>query len=334
MFKGMMMHRLAGYAAAIVTLTASHVAFAHGVEDHHAKTTPTVQVTPMDQLVQMFGWDFEKTEITTQKLDDGFYVLFGLGGNIAVSVGEDGTLIVDDQFPQLMPKIKAALAELGSDKVDFVINTHWHFDHADGNLTLGKEGSWIVSQSNSRAMMLNDHVVNFGPFATEQKAYPKHALSDITFDNTMQFHINDQKIELLHVGPAHTTGDAAVIFRGVNAVHMGDVFNNAGYPFIDADNGGDLDGMIAFCQAVHDAIDDETKVVPGHGPVTDRAKLARYIEVLSVIRDRVRAMIDEGKSLEDIIAAKPTAEFDEEFQANAMMLPSFMSRVYASLMRD
>ena len=144
----------------------------------------------------------------------------------------------------------------------------------------------------------------------------RHALSDITFDTTMQFHINGQKIDLLHFGPAHTAGDTAVLFRGVNAVHMGDVFNNSGYPFIDADNGGDLAGMIAFCQAVHDAIDDQTKVIPGHGPVTDRARLARYIEVLTIVQDRVQAMIDDGK-----------------FQANDMMLPSFLSRVYASLTR-
>ncbi|MEO9634669.1 MAG: MBL fold metallo-hydrolase [Parasphingorhabdus sp.] len=320
--------RILGLATA---LTLGSPALAHGHQS--AKPPAHGPVMTMDQIYQAFGWDFDAAEITTQKITDGFYVLFGLGGNIAVSVGEDGTLIVDDQFPQLMPKIKAALKEIGSEKVDFVINTHWHFDHADGNLALGKEGSWIVSQSNSRAKMLDDHIVNFGPFATEQKAYPKHALSDITFDETMQFHINDEKIDLLHVGPAHTTGDTAVIFRGVNAVHLGDVFNNAGYPFIDADNGGDLAGMIAFCQAVHDAIDDDTKVIPGHGPVTDRAKLARYIEVLTIIQGRVQALIDDGKSLQDIMAAKPTADFDAEFQANAMMLPSFLSRVYASLTR-
>ncbi|PHR14342.1 MAG: MBL fold metallo-hydrolase [Sphingopyxis sp.] len=307
-------------------------ALAHG--DSPAGTQPHGPVMSADQMYKAFGWDFDNTEIKTEKLADGFYVLFGLGGNIAVSVGTDGTLIVDDQFPQLMPKIKAALKEVGSDDVDFVINTHWHFDHADGNLTLGKDGSWIVSQANSRDKMLSNNIVNFGPFATEQKAYPQHALSDITFDTTMQFHINDQTIELLHVGPAHTAGDAAVLFRGVNAVHMGDVFNNSGYPFIDADNGGDLAGMIAFCQAVHDAIDDDTRVIPGHGPVADRAKLARYIEVLTIVQDRVQALIDDGKSLQEIMAARPTADFDTEFQANEMMLPSFLSRVYASLTRE
>lgn len=325
------MKKTVGILGLAAALAIGSPALAHG----HKSSQPATQgpVMTLDQVYKAFGWDFDKTEIKTQKISDGLYVLFGLGGNIAVSVGEDGTLIVDDQFPQLMPKIKAALKEIGSEKVDFVINTHWHFDHADGNMTLGKEGSWIVSQSNSRAKMLDDHIINFGPFATEQTAYPKHALSDITFDKTMQFHINDQKIELLHVGPAHTTGDAAIIFRGDNAVHLGDVFNNSGYPFIDADNGGDLAGMIAFCQAVHDAIDDKTAVIPGHGPVTDRAKLARYIEVLTIIQGRVQALIDDGKSLQDIMAAKPTAEFDTEFQADAIMLPSFLSRVYASLTR-
>lgn len=326
------MTKAVGLFGLALSLAIASPALAHGSKaEEPASHGPVMSA---DQIYKAFGWDFDKAEIKTEKVAEGLYVLFGLGGNIAVSVGKDGTLIVDDQFPQLMPKIKAALKEIGSEDVDFVINTHWHFDHADGNMTLGKEGSWIVSQSNSRAMMLDDQIVNFGPFAGEQKAYPEHALSDITFDRTMQFHINGQQIDLLHVGPAHTNGDTAVIFRGTNAVHLGDVFNNAGYPFIDADNGGDLAGMIAFCQAVHDTIDDDTIVIPGHGPVTDRAKLARYIEVLTIIQGRVQALIDDGKSLPEIMAAKPTADFDAEFQANEMMLPSFLSRVYASLTRE
>ncbi|MGB5724244.1 MAG: MBL fold metallo-hydrolase, partial [Parasphingorhabdus sp.] len=207
-----------GMALALSTVSP---ALAHGepsTKPVSEKRAPHGPLMSADQLHRAFGWDFEKTEIKTEKLADGFYVLFGVGGNIAVSVGEDGTVIVDDQFPQMIPKIQAALEQVGSENVDFVINTHWHFDHASGNLTLGEQGSWIVSQSNSRDMMLGDHIVNFGPFATAQDSYPQHALSDITFDQTMQFHINDQKIELLHIGPAHTTGDAAVIFRGVNAV--------------------------------------------------------------------------------------------------------------------
>ncbi|MFK7828142.1 MAG: MBL fold metallo-hydrolase [Congregibacter sp.] len=287
-----------------------------------------------EQMMDMFGIDFEGTPITTEKVADGLHVLFGVGGNIAVSTGADGTLIVDDQFPQMMPSIREALRKLGSERVDFVINTHWHFDHADGNLTLGEEGVWIVSQANSREMMRSDHIINFGPMAVEQKAYPQPALSDITFDDTMQFHINGETVELVHHGAAHTSGDAAVIFRGSNAVHFGDVFNNAGYPFIDADNGGDIRGMIAFCQAVHDVIDADTRVIPGHGPITDRATLARYIEVLSVIRDRVQALMDAGNDLDAIVAANPTAEFDAEMKGAEDTVPGFLSRVYASLARE
>ncbi len=291
-------------------------------------------VLTLDQFVQMFGWDFDTAEIKTEKVADGLHVLFGLGGNIAVSSGENGVMLVDNQFPQLMPKIKAALRDIGSDKVDFTINTHWHFDHADGNMTLGQEGTWIVSHAASREKMLTDNLINFGGLAFEQKAYPEHARSVITYDTTMQFHFNGERIDLLHVGPAHTNGDTAVIFRGQNAVHLGDVFNNTGYPFIDADNGGDLDGMIAFCQAVHDTIDDDTIVIPGHGPVTDRAKLKRYIEILSATRDRIAALIVEGKSLEDIVATKPTAEFDFEMKAAPQNVQTYVDRAYASLRRD
>jgi cyclase len=288
-------------------------------------------VMSFQEMSKAFGWDFEKTQITTQELSDGMFVMFGVGGNILVSVGDDGTMIVDDQFPQMMPKIQAALSEVGSDNVDYVLNTHWHFDHAQGNLTLGKGATTIVSQSNSRSMMLDDHLVNFGPMAYQQKAYPEHALADITFDSSMGIHFNDQKIDLMHYGAAHTTGDAAIWFRGHNVIHMGDVYNNSGYPFIDVDNGGRLRGIIDFCQKVYDQIDEKTIVVPGHGPVADRVKLGRYIEVLTMLESRVQKLIDEGQNLEAIIAAKPSSDFDAEFKVPEFVVSVFLDRVYASL---
>ncbi len=291
-------------------------------------------ILTLDQFSALAGWNFETAQITSQKLQDGFHVLFGLGGNIAVSIGPDGTLIVDDQFPQLIPKIDGELKTLGSHKIDYVINTHWHFDHAEGNLTLGKEGTRIISHNNSRAMMSKNNLINFGPLAYEQQAYPDHALSDITFGKDMSLYFNDERIDLVHFGAAHTNGDAAVIFRGKNAVHMGDVFNNSGYPFIDADNGGDLNGMIAFCQAVHDIIDEKTVIIPGHGAIADRAKLARYIEILQTIEVRVQKLIDEGNDLDAILTAKPTADFDLEMHGNEFAISSFLSRVYASLTRE
>ncbi len=284
---------------------------------------------PMDlpTLMQAFGWDMDKIEITTEKVTEDLYVLFGAGGNIAVNVGEDGVFAVDDQFPQLMPKILKAINDLGGEGVDFAVTTHWHFDHAEGNLVLGPEGTWLVSQENSREMMKDDHMINLVVASYEQKAYPESAWPDITFDDDMQFHLNGQTVDLWHFGPAHTTGDAAVYFRGSNAVHMGDVYNNQGYPFIDAGNGGSLEGVIRFCSETLARINEDTVVIPGHGPITGYQALADYIDMLSVVRDRMLKLIDEGATLEEVYAAKPTAEYDEKMGDNT----GFINRAYMSL---
>ena len=273
---------------------------------------------------------FRTTPITAERLGDGLHVLFGVGGAIIVSIGEQGVLAVDDQFPEMAPKYKEKIRELGGGDIDFVINTHWHFDHADGNKTLGPEGTWIVAHENSRRMMMQDNVINLVATRREQPAYPAAALPVITFADGMMFHFNGEPIELLHFGPAHTTGDTAVIFRRHNVVHMGDVFNNAGYPFIDADNGGSLDGVIEFSSRVLERIDDRTVVVPGHGPIATYADLKAYVDMLSAVRDRIVQLIESGATLEQVIAARPTEPFDGRYGNPS----SFIDRAYASLVRD
>jgi cyclase len=282
------------------------------------------------EIFEAFGFDLETTEIKTQELGDGLYVLFGVGGNIGVSIGENGTLIVDDQFPELIPKIEGAIAKIGGTNIDFAINTHWHFDHADGNLALGPAGTWLVSHANSREMMTEPHIINLSVEKYLQEPYPSNARPVITFDDRMSFHFNGQKIDLIHPGPAHTTGDAAILFREANVVHMGDVFNNTGYPFIDADNGGDIDGMIAFCEAVLGELKPGAKVIPGHGEVADIDTLRSYIEMLKTVRERVSKMIDDGLSVEEVVAAKPTADLDALFGDESKSL-GFVDRVYTSL---
>ena len=295
-----------------------------------ASTSVAHDTLTLDELSEVFGWDMDNVEVTSESVTDSLHVLFGVGGNIAVSIGDDGVLIVDDQFPAVMKKIERAIRRLGGRDIDFAINTHWHFDHADGNLSLGPKGTWLVSQKNSRDMMTGDHIINLVDVKYEQKAYPEDARPHLTYNDRMQMHFNGQQIDLVHTGPAHTSGDTAVIFRGDNAVHLGDVFNNTGYPFIDADNGGDLSGMIAFCQAVLDEIDETTKVIPGHGPVTDYKTLADYIYMLDTMRWRIGAMIKSGKSLEEIVAAEPSADFDERYGTPGM----FLNRAYTSLKRE
>jgi cyclase len=287
----------------------------------------TPEPMELDALLNSVGWDFASAEISTEKITDNLYVLFGIGGNIGVSIGSDGVFIVDDQFPQLMPKIKDAIDAIGGSDISFAVNTHWHFDHAEGNLALGPEGTWLIAQENSREMMKDDHLINLVNASYDQKAYPESAWPDITFADGMELHLNGETVSLMHFGPAHTTGDTAVYFQGTNAVHMGDVYNNAGYPFIDADNGGTLDGVIHFCSETLKRIDEDTVVIPGHGPVTDYHALEKYIDMLKTIRTRMVKLIKAGASLEEVYAAKPTADYDGQLGDNV----GFINRAYMTL---
>jgi glyoxylase-like metal-dependent hydrolase (beta-lactamase superfamily II) len=270
------------------------------------------------------------TPITTQQLGENFHVLFGVGGNILVSIGANGVLIVDDQFPQMVPKYKATIGELGGGAIDFAINTHWHFDHADGNQVLGPEGTWLIAHETSRQMMMKNNVINVVTQKLEQPAYAETALPVLTYDDTMRFHFNGERIDLVHFGPAHTTGDTAVIFRGRMVVHLGDVYHSAAYPFIDADNGGSLNGIIEFCSQVLEQIDSSYRIVPGHGPVTDTQALADYVDMLTTIRDRMRALIASGATLQQVAAARPTSEWDARRGEPA----NFIDRAYLSLTRE
>ena len=304
----------------LLATTVSFEAFAHGAPN-------LANVVTVPEGVAAFGWDFESAEVTTQDLGQGLHVLFGIGGNIVVSLGDDGTFIVDDQFEGMIPKVVKTIGELGGSEIDFAVTTHWHFDHAEGNLALGPKGTWLVAHENSREMMKDAHVVNMVGLAVLQEAYPESAWPDITYDSEMRFHLNGQTVELMHFGPAHTTGDTAVFFREANVVHMGDVFNNTGYPFIDADNGGTLDGLITFCENVLSVLNDKTTVVPGHGATATKADLMRYTADLAVIRDRISAHVKAGMDLEDIIAQMPSKEFDARYGDNTM----FINRAVKSL---
>ena len=282
----------------------------------------------LDELMSQWGMDPATAEITHEELAPGVYALFGVGGNILVSMGNQGVLMVDSQFPGMIPKIKKTIRSLGGGDIEFAINTHWHFDHADGNPLLGREGAWLVSHRNARRMMVGRHPIDLVSVIYDQPPYPPEGLPVITYDDQMQFHFNGDTVELLHFGPAHTTGDTAVFLQRANVVHMGDVFN-AGYPFIDAGNGGDLDGVITFVTQVLEKLNAETKVLPGHGPVLGFADMQSYLQMLETVRNRVSGMIDSGMSLEQVLAAKPTEDFDEKYGDPGLLL----NRAYKSLTR-
>ena len=293
-------------------------------------TAHAQQVMTPDELNASRGVDWAAAQVRVESIASDLHVLFGVGGNVLASIGSQGVLIVDDQYPAMVPKLRSAIRGLGGEGVDFVINTHWHFDHTGGNPLMGMAGSWMVAHVNSRQMMTARQVVNLtGGVLVEQAPSPPQALPAVTYEDRMRLHFNGEQIDLLYFGSAHTTGDTAVIFRVHNVVHMGDVFNTGGYPFIDADNGGDLDGVILFCESVLAEIGQATIVVPGHGPLGTYADLAQYTSMLRTIRERVAALIADGATLEEVIAARPTAEFDA-VRGDPVRL---LDRAYASLTR-
>ena len=298
---------------------------------HHEKAENNYE-EGQQAVLDAFGWDFSKAKITTEKITENIHVLFGYGGNILVSTGKDGVLLVDDQFPQLKYKIMSAVRKLGGRSIDYIVNTHWHFDHAEGNNAFGPDGARIVAHENSRDMMLNPKPINLSFIIYPQQPYPSNAVPQITFKENMKLHLNGDQIELYHFGHAHTTGDTAVYLRGSNVLHMGDVFNMAGPPFIDADNGGSIDGIIRFCEEILKVVNDETIVVPGHGPISTTEDMQIYIDMLIVVRDRIQSQINDGKTLEQILASDPTEEWRNMYGEN-LLLQGLVDRAYAGMIK-
>ena len=255
--------------------------------------------------------DFSKVEIKATKITNTTYMLTGAGGNIGLSVGEDAVFVVDDQFAPLTPKIVAAIAQITPKPVKFVVNTHWHYDHTGGNENLGKAGAIIVAHHNVRKRMSTDQVIDFVNLKT--KPEPKDALPVLTFSSDLSFHINGEEVRSIHMPAAHTDGDAVVHFVGSDVIHMGDIYFNGFYPFIDFESGGSADGVVAACDKVLATATDKTRIIPGHGPLSNVAELRYYRDLVATVSGRVKALVAQGKTLEEIKAAGVSKEFDEKW---------------------
>ncbi|MEO8449156.1 MAG: MBL fold metallo-hydrolase [Gemmatimonadota bacterium] len=274
--------------------------------------------TPMDTI-----------HIVTIPVATGISMLQGSGGNIGVAVGEDGVFVIDDQFAPLTERIRAAIAALSDKPVRFIVNTHWHGDHTGGNENFGKLGTVIVAHDNVRKRMSVDQFM--ARFNNTVKASPKVALPILTFDDHVTFHLNGDDIHVVHVANAHTDGDAIIHWVNGNTIHMGDVFFNGMYPFIDDGSGGSIQGMIAGVDAAMHYVNDGTKIIPGHGPLATKADLVSYREMLAGIRDRVQKLISQKKNVEQAIAAKPTAAWDARWGNGFIKPDDFVKSVYAQL---
>ncbi|MHA6333565.1 MBL fold metallo-hydrolase [Qipengyuania sp. CAU 1752] len=249
--------------------------------------------------------NFDEVVIRTEQVAPGIAVLFGAGGNIGVSHGDDGTVLIDDQFAPLTEKIEAAIANLGASPVEFLVNTHYHGDHTGGNENFGRKGALIFAQENVR-IRLKDGRGEPNPSTPA----PKAALPVVTYDQGLRLNLNGDTVDIAFLGGGHTDGDSVIFWREGNVVHVGDLYLNIpGYPYVDVRSGGNVFNMMNSLDAVIRTIDDETVVIPGHGGLSNKAELDAYRAMIGDAVSRVEKLKTAGKTLDEAIAAKPLADF-------------------------
>jgi glyoxylase-like metal-dependent hydrolase (beta-lactamase superfamily II) len=251
--------------------------------------------------------------VRTEPLGNGVAMLVGAGGNVGVSVGADGVLLVDDQFERMTDGIRDAVRELGGGDVRFVLNTHWHGDHTGGNERWANNGAVVVAHENVRVRMSREQ---YNPL--RQRTTPASP-------------VNGHEIDVIHVDPAHTDGDSIVVFRGDDVMHLGDTYFNGLYPYIDTSSGGSVDGMIAAADRALEIATEKTRIIPGHGPLSNRKELAAYRAMLVGVRDAVRDGVRAGKTVDEVVQSRPSSAFDAKWGGGFMKPDDFVRIVYGSL---
>ena len=291
-----------------------------------APVAPPPSAPPPDALAQRRA-ALGAAPIETTKLTDNLVMLSGPGGNVLVLYGPDGKVVVDSFVQTAWEKLKETLEELDGDEISSLIDTHWHFDHVDNNQSFREMGAEIVAHENTPKRMSVPHDLLGMHFPPS----PAAALPTRTFAANHSLTANGETLELTAVPPAHTDTDIFIRCMKANVLHMGDVFFNGMYPFIDQSTGGSINGMIAGVSLGVKGVDGRTKIVPGHGPIADRAALGRFHDMLVTTRDRVQKLKSGGRTLEDALAAKPTKDLDEVWGKGFMPPDNFVTLVYSTL---
>lgn len=267
-------------------------------------------------VIAQQNWD--SIQVTSQRVKGNIYMLTGSGGNIGVLTGEDGVVMIDDQFLQLGKKIQAAIASLDKGPIRFTINTHIHGDHSGSNEYFKKVGATIVAHDVVRERMIDA--------PRDKDAWPV-----ITFPDRISLHLNGQDIDLIHFEPGHTDGDVIIHFKQANVFHMGDVFVRYGYPYIDMGNGGNINGLISAVEKSLALMDDQSIVIPGHGELCNKGEVKKYRDRLATIRDGVAAALKQGKKPEDLAGLGITKAYDEEWGKGFIKGKDFVLIVAAGL---
>ncbi len=273
--------------------------------------------------------NYDSVVITTTKVGDNIYMLQGAGGNIGVVTGNDGVFMIDDQFSPLTPKILAAVAKISPEPIKFVLNTHWHFDHTGGNENLGKRDVIIVAHDNVYKRLSTDQFMK--AFNKKIPASPKVALPVVTFNDQVTFHLNGIQIKTHHVDNAHTDGDSIIFFKDQNIIHTGDIFFNGFYPFIDASAGGSIYGMIKASADILSHIDDDTKIIPGHGPLGNKQDLQNFHDMLVAVVNVVTPLTKQGLSLEEATKLDPLKDLNKEWGNGFLKPAQFLGTVYQTI---
>jgi cyclase len=272
--------------------------------------------------------DFSKVQIKTNKISDNFYTLEGQGGTIGVLAGPDGIFMVDDQFAPLTDKIVAAIKQISNMPIKYVVNTHVHGDHTGGNENLGRMGVTIVARNELRNRLMHP-----APGANGAPGVPtkKEGLPTLTFEEPIQFRMNGETAVLIPILRAHTDGDTMVRFVNNDVIMTGDFYRSIQYPNIDRVNGGSLNGMINGLGQIVARSGPNTKIIPGHGPTVDRSAVMAHRDMLLAVRERISKLVDEGKSQDEVLAAKPTSDYDAKVPNSAETTQRFVTQVYAEL---
>jgi cyclase len=273
--------------------------------------------------------DFSQVQIKTTKIAGNFYTLEGSGGTIGVLAGPDGVLMVDAQFAPLSDKIVAAIRQISDGRIRLLINTHVHGDHTGGNENMAKQGAVIIARENLRARLAKP-----APLANGQPGTPAPpmALPIVTYDAPLTIHMNGEDVRLIPVPVAHTDGDTMVYFPNANVIMTGDFYRSTGYPNIDRANGGTMNGMLAGFDAITKLGRPDTKIIPGHGAIVDKAAVAAHRDMMIAVRDKVAALVRQNKTQEETIAAKPASEFDGKVTgATPMTADRFVGQLYQEL---
>jgi glyoxylase-like metal-dependent hydrolase (beta-lactamase superfamily II) len=287
------------------------------------------QAIPLPDMVVQARAGAQKTPIKTTKLYDNIYLLQGLGGNMALQTGHDGNILIDSSYATAVPKILEAVAAVSKDPADALINTHWHIDHTDGNEGLHAAGYTIFAHQKTRERLSTPQTIAM--FHATFPAAPAGGLPAITFDQSLHAWHNGDSLDLVHFDPAHTDTDIYIHFHNADVLHLGDIWFNGSYPFIDESTGGKIGGMIQGAETGLRVAGNSTKIIPGHGPLGSKSDLQKYRDLMSAVRDKVAALKASGASEQEAVAKKPTAEFDAAWGKGHLNGDAFTGLVYRTL---